>query len=516
MLERKADTVLMLVLMTVALVLPVLATPARAAEGEKEYPLTLMDALKTALKNNLDLVSARVSPSIAEQDIQTQLANYDLGFQAQASHRETVQSPTQRSTLSGNVVDNGSVGVQQNLKFGGNYTASLSSLRQEQSGGNVLAPTSYFTTLSLNFTLPLLKGFGVDDTTEQLILSRNALDVSLQDLEGQAETVLQSVEGAYWDLLAAREGLRIAKLSLKRAQDQLALNRRKVEVGTLAPIEITQAEAQVASKEEGVILSETTLQDAQDDLLRLLAVPESDPMWAAVVSPVDRPVFEDVTVDLNASLEKAFASRPDLYRARQAVRDRRLSEKVARRGVRHQLDLNGGYSPSGSSLSEIDFSDPLNPIILTTPSLGDSFSNLPNLDDYSWNAQLTYRVPIGNRLAKAGYARAKLSTQQADTDLRNLEQTVRVEVRKAARAVESSVKRVYAARANTKLQRKKLEAEEKKFENGMSTSFEVLTFQDDLANAELSEVNALLDYLKALVALEKSQGTLLEKYGLSL
>ena len=125
-------------------------------------------------------------------------------------------------------------------------------------------------------------------------------------------------------------------------------------------------------------------------------------------------------------------------------------------------------------------------------------------------------MPIGNRQAKASYARAKISTHQAGTELQNLEQTIRVEVRRAARAVESGVKRVQAAKVNTVLQQKKLDAEQKKFENGMSTSFEVLTFQRDLANAELSEVRALLDYVKSLTALEKAKGTLLEARGLSL
>jgi outer membrane protein len=513
MLVRKTLIAAAMILVLASLAL---TAPALAADGENEHRLTLADALRLGLENNLDLVSARYSPAMAEQDIETQLSNFDIGLQAQVSHNESIQAATQASTLSGSTRDNGNVGIQQNLKFGGNYSASLSSTRQEQSGANVLAPTSYFTTLGMGFTIPLMKGFGVDDTTTQLILSRSALDTSIRDLEGQAETVLQSVEGAYWDLKASREALRISRLSLKRAEDQLAQNRRKVEVGTLAPIEITQAEAQVASQEEGVILSETGLLDAQDELLRLLAVPESDPMWAAVILPVDVPEFKDVEVDLAASLELAFTSRPDLYAARQAIQDRQLNEKVARRGVRHQLDLNGGYNPTGSSLPDIDFSDPLNPIVIANPSLGDSFSALPDLDDYSWNAQLTYRVPLGNRAAKADYARAQLSRRRADTDLLNLEQSVRVEVRRAARAVESGMKRVRAARVNTNLQQKKLEAEQKKFENGMSTSFEVLTFQDDLASAELAQVRALLDYLKALVALEKSQGTLLEKHGLSL
>ena len=148
--------------------------------------------------------------------------------------------------------------------------------------------------------------------------------------------------------------------------------------------------------------------------------------------------------------------------------------------------------------------------------LGESIARIGNGDVYNWSARVTYSVPIGNRAAKAGYARARISREKAQTDLDNAEQTVRVEVRRAARSVESGIKRVQAARKNVELQQKKLDAEQKKFDNGMSTSFEVLTFQRDLANAELSETRARLDYIKALAAFERSKGTLLQARGLEL
>ena len=152
----------------------------------------------------------------------------------------------------------------------------------------------------------------------------------------------------------------------------------------------------------------------------------------------------------------------------------------------------------------------------TEASLSDSLSNIPDLDEYQWTATVTYAIPLKNRAAKANFARARLSREQAEVDLRNQEQTIRVEVRRAARAVESGIKRVEAANVNVLLQEKKLEAEQKKFENGMSTSFEVLTFQNDLADAELGQIRALLDYTKALAALERAKGTLLDARGLQL
>ena len=154
--------------------------------------------------------------------------------------------------------------------------------------------------------------------------------------------------------------------------------------------------------------------------------------------------------------------------------------------------------------------------VFSDPSFSDSISNIADRDFDNWNVGVTYRVPFGNRAAKAAYAQSRLSRERSEVNLRNSEQTIEVEVRSAARAVEAGVKRVEAARVNVRLQTENLNAEEKKFENGMSTSFQVLQYQEDLANAELSAVRAMLDYYRALTALERSKGTLLEAHNLSI
>jgi outer membrane protein TolC len=512
--RTKALTTIAIATLSVMLVAPV---PAQSEM--EEYDLTLREALMRALDNNLDLVSARYGPELRKQDIDSQEAGFDVGLEGNYRRTESEQPALQLSTVTGSKTDNFSVGVAQNLKFGADYRVGMGTFHRVQTGPNVVAPTSYISGLEFDFNLPILKGFGTDVTTEQLIISRNDYEISLTDLEGQAEQTIETVEGAYWDVLAAREALRIARLALTRAEDLLELNRKKVEVGTLAPIEITQAEAGVASQEEGVIVAEINLRDAEDELRRLLAIPESDPMWNMAINCVDRPGFEVREVDLESAINTAMQSRPEMLSSEQTVRNRELSERVARRQIRHQLDFNANYQPQGASL---DFPayvwNPFDDSIVPPENadLGPSATRIFNGDVYSWAAGLTYRVPIGNRAAKADFARAKLSREQAEVDLRNQEQTIRVEVRRAARAVDSGIKRVEAAELNVELQRKKLEAEQKKFDNGMSTSFEVLTFQNDLADAELSEIRAKLDYIKALAALERSKGTLLEDRGLKL
>jgi len=475
------------------------ATPAQEGPGES-FALSLDQALRIALKNNLDLVSARFAPELAEQDIEVQRSNFDGGFQAIAVHNESEQVPQQTSDPTASDTSRLTLGVQKNMRMGADYTVGFGLVRSDISAINIVLPATYNSGLSFDFNLPILKGFGTETTTEQLVLAENNYDISLTDLEGQAESILERVEGAYWDVIAATEALRVARESLARAEDLLELNRKKVEVGTLAPIEITQAEAGVASEEEAVIVSEESLANAEDELRRLLAIPDGDPRWVMSIAPTDRPDFTRRAVDLDAAIQTALVERPEMLSAKQTVRNRELAERVARRETRHQLDFNANYGPSGTSVGSMD----------------EAIARALQRFEFSWSTQLLYSVPIGNRAAKASFAQARLSREQSEVDLQNQEQTIRVEVRRAARAVDSGFKRFEAAQSNVVLQRKKLEAEQKKFENGMSTTFQVRQFQNELSEAELSWIRAGLDYAKGLTALERAQGTLLESRGLAL
>ncbi len=498
------------------------STPADA--GETVYKLSLREALTTALANNLDLEIAKKDPMVAEQGIEQQKSAFDPGLFASASHSESKQEISNLFSLNESKRDGYAAGVSQTLPFGADYTATLSAGRQEASGPLVSVPSSYGADLNLQFNMPLLKGYGTEATTEQLVLARGNLDVSRQDLRQQAQQTLQTVEGAYWDVVAAREGLRIARLRLQRAQDLLDLNRKKVEVGTLAPIEITQAEAGVASQEEGVIVADFDLRSAEDELRRLLAVPADDPMWNERIEATDQPSYAPVSIDLEAAITEAYERRPELAGARQTVRNRLLSERVAKRELRPSLNLAVQVDPEGNN-----FSTTIDPgpdgipgttddvsLTVTNDAYVEAIREIPKFNNYSWSVGLNFRYALGNRQAKADYATASIRREQAELSVTNLEQSVRVEVRRSARAIESGVKQVEAARANVVLQRKKLEAEQKKFENGMSTSFEVLTFQNDLADAELSEVQAVIQFMKSRAALEAAKGTLLESRGLTL
>ena len=491
--------------------LAVALSATAAVAQDQTVELSLNECLTMALEHNLELVSARYNPQLAETDVTAQQGFFDVGLEASVTHNESLRVPRADFDLSESNSDRMSVGVAQELEFGADYSVSFDTTELVRQG-QLVSESSISSGLNLGFNLPLLKGFGSSVATEQLVLAQNAAKVSRYDLRTRAELIIEQVEGAYWNVVAARRALEIEQLSLKRAEELLDLNRRKVEVGSLAPIEITQAEAGVASQEENVIVAETTMLDAEDELRRLMGVPEQDPMWEKSIINLDVPAFRVHEVDLAQTLSTAMRERSELFSLRQTMRDRELSEKVARRQMRNSLDLNASYSPQGSS-PELD---PFTFLPVTTANFGDAASAIFDGDEYTWQLGLTYRATFGNKTAKSNFARSRISREQAEVNLADQEQTIRVEVRRAVRAVESGMKRVEAAQANVILQRRKLDAEQKKYENGMSTSFEVLTFQSDLATAELAEVRARLDYIKALAAIERVKGTLMASRGLSL
>jgi outer membrane protein len=255
-------------------------------------------------------------------------------------------------------------------------------------------------------------------------------------------------------------------------------------------------------------------------LRRLLAIPAEDPIWSRTIIPTETPVEEPRTVVLNEAITKALEARPEMIEARAALENAALSERARRNLARHQLDLSASVTPSGNNLVEVNNGPDGLPgggdDFPVTGNVGDSLSEIGNFDNYAYRVNLTYAVPLGNRAAKATYASARIERERQEISNKNTEDLIRVDVRTAVRAVESGYERVVAARKNVELQTKKLEAEQKKFENGMSTSFEVFTFQTDLRNAQLSLIQALLDFNKSLADLERAKGTLLESKGLAL
>jgi outer membrane protein len=520
-----------------ALVLSVASLPALAQSQPPGAPpempaaasrpgalrLSLADALRSALEHNLDLQVRRVDPSVAEQRIEVAWADFDPRIAASASHLESKSEPSSLFQASSVTQDQATVSWQDRLTFGASYEVGFTANRTDAPNAFRAYNPSYDSGITASVRVPLLRGLGEEVNTLEVVLAREDLEISREDLAQQVNETLQLVETAYWDLAAAGKALDVSLQSRSLAQELLELNRRKVEVGTLAPIEITQAEAGVAEREESVIVAEAARRDAEDRLRALMAIPRTDPRWEAPLEPTLEPEFQPEPVDIEQRIERALAARPELLAARRVLRSRELSERVSRNALKPQLDLLASVNPTGNNLVDSRLVDPDGipnsgdeVVVTETGGFGESISEIPEFQNYDWTIGAEFSIPIRNRRAKANLAIASLERRRAELQIASLEQNVRVEVRTAARGVTSGAERIAAARKNVELQERKLDAERKKFENGMSTSFEVLTFQTDLANAQLRLIQALIDYNQARVELERVTGSLLEARGMRL
>jgi outer membrane protein TolC len=507
-------------LATIALLLTPPSFGAFDDEPADAVRVNLSRCLTQALEHNLSLEVSKKDPEISYQDVLFQKAAFDALFNAAGSHAEQTSEPSQVFQASKSKQDQLSAGFSGLLNFGATWSAALVSTRVDSNSSFNTYNPSYDSGLALSFTLPLLRGLGKEATTANLVIAKRNLDVSHDELRRQATATLRAVEDAYWNLRAAREARKVAEQALKLSQDLYELNKKKVEVGTLAPIEITQAEANVASNVEGTIRAKELVFNSEDQLRQLLAIPKDDPLWTHTIIPTEDPVQDARAVDLDAAIATALKARPEVIEARAAVENASLSERAARNAAKHQLDLTAAVRPSGNNLLDVTAGPdgiPGTPDdVVMTGGLTDSYSEIPKFNNYSWSVALNYAVPIGNRAAKTNYAIARIGREKDQLSLQNTEDLIALDVRTSVRAVEAGFERVTAARKNVELQQKKLDAEQKKFDNGMSTSFEVFTFQTDLRNAQLSLIQALLDYNKALADLERAKGTLLESKGLTL
>jgi outer membrane protein TolC len=272
----------------------------------------------------------------------------------------------------------------------------------------------------------------------------------------------------------------------------------------MAPLDVISAQSEVAAREEGVIVAENALANAEDNLKRAI-FPANDPaMWSTKVVPSDRPSAEPVPVNIEAAVRSALENRTDVVSARKNLEKADINLDYTRNQLLPQLDLVANYGGTGAGGTQIR--DANGPIVPPIPGgYGDALSDVFGADYPTWTLGFNISYAIPNRSAKASAASARLTKDQLLASYRRLELQVAAEVRTAGRAVESGFKRVASTQAARRLAAERLDAEEKKFQAGMSTNFLVTQAQRDLATAEVSELQAVADYRTSVVNFQRVQ-----------
>jgi outer membrane protein len=473
--------------------------------------LSIDDAVVMALEQNLDLQVERINPQV--QDFSIALARTGWTPTFQSSLQNQTQNSPADSFLAGSdakVTDErltSSFGIGQLMPWGGSYSASWNSGRSETNNEFAGFNPRLSSTFALNYTQPLLRNFSIDNTRQQILISRKNREISEVQLQQVIAVTTRNVKNAYWDLVFAISNLEVQRQSLQLAEQSLKDNRARVEVGTMAPIDIVQAEAEVAQREEGVILAEAAIQRAEDRLRALISNPSEPGFWQMRLEPTDQATFVPVAIDVDAAVRDALDRRTDLEQARKRIESNDVAIRYFRNQTLPDLNAQMNYSAIGIGGTQLQFGPGFPPTVIGSNQrsfgsvLGDAFGNA--FPTWTFSMQLSY--PIGTSTADANLARARLQNQQAQRQLEGQELAVATQIRDYARTVQTNSKRVEATRASRALAERRLESEEKKFQAGMSTSFLVFQAQRDLNQARNNELQALIDYLRSVVDYETAQ-----------
>ena len=481
--------------------------------GEK-IELSLQQTVALTLQNVLDLDVASYSLDEARFGIQSAKGAFDpyvqldLGLtNAQIATTSTFQA-RETKTASGNFTFAGL------LPYGTTYALGWTNRRLDQAipGFTTVNPT-YSSGLTASVTQPLLRNFGPAVNERFVVQARLARDASGYDFVRAVQSAIQLSEYAYWDLVYAVENLRAKEEALARAKDLNRITKIKIDVGALAPIDVVQTEVTIAQREQDIITAEGLIGDAQDRLRRLLNV-QSQPDWSRPIVPTDRPTRESLRerfqADVEAGVKRAMETRPEVRQALLSIESKKVTRAYTRNQLRPRLDLSGSYGFNGlgaqalvqnldGTLTQLNYSDAVQDIFHRTYP--------------SWALGVAFVVPIGNNVARGNDAIANADLELSRTNFAITKANLQVEVRAAARAIDTAYRSVAAATKARELAERNLDAEKKKYENGMTTSFQVAQIQNDLTSAITSELQAIATYLKNIVAWHKAVGDILEVKG---
>lgn len=484
--------------------------PAAPAQPLRRVELTLDDAVERALEQNLDITVERLNPQGFVFAIEALEAGYrptfttNFGLRSQTSFARSQTAGANvlvTDTLTGNS------GLTQAVKWGGgSFAVAWNNNRQEQSDAFAIRNPAINTNLTATYVQPLLRNFRIDGTRAQLQITRINQQMSETALRATITRTLANVRNAYWDLVYAIQAAEVAENSLALAAKLVEDNRVRVEVGTLAPLDVVQAQAEEANRRQAVAQTAAAVRTAELALKRLIVNGTDDPLWTASIEPVDRPTFSTERIDVEAAVRNALANRTDLEQARRQMQANTVSVRNLSDAQLPALDLTASYGLAGIGGTQFERQGLGGQISRVIPSgYSDALRILGNRDAPTWNVALSFSYPIGSSPAEANLARARLQQRQTLAQTRQLELQVATEVTNAALQVEANRERLQAALAARELAERRLEAEQSRFEVGLSTNFFVVQAQRDLRDAQNAELRALLDYRRAQVEFERVQ-----------
>src|SRR5262245_28865912 len=487
------------------------AVSIASAQTPGPLRLTVDDAVKMALDSNVDLAADRLDPQISDTRVAASAGLFRPTFNTSVNSNNQLQPPSSFliPTATRTDVITSNAGFSQRLPwFGTSYSVSWSTSHTDSnsflSSYNPLLQSG----LGITVSQPLLRDLNIDAARQQLAVTRTNREIADTRLRESVVHTTASVKQAYWNLVSARANVASRKTTLESSEELARVNKAKVDVGTLPPLDLLSAQAEVAANQEQLIIAETAVKQAEDRLRLLIFDTAKRENWNVPIEAVDSPPLAVGAVDVDAAITRALAERADLARSRKEIDNAKTSVKFAGNQRLPDVRLNASYQASGLGGTQVLRSGGF-PGTIVGPGAVTDFGSVVNQlfgHDYpTWSVGVSVSYPLGNSADQANYARAQLERSQAEERLKSAEGKAIQQIRDAGWKIDMNAKRIDTTRAARELAEQRLDAERKRFDVGMSTSFLVIQAQRDLAQARTNELSAVLAYDLSLVDFDMLQ-----------
>jgi outer membrane protein len=468
--------------------------------------LTMEQAATMAVEHNLGVKAERLNLDVAAQDVAISKAGFlpVVTFGINRNNRsqppQSFADGTESITSSNNLSGTGTV-TQAVRWYGGQYQVRWDGNRLYTPGGGASFNPSLGSTLSIGFSQPLWRDRTIDPLRGSVEASERRRVVADVALEQQLIATDVAARLMYLQLVAAIEGLKVARQNLEIRQESLNQARARVAVGASAQIEVIQAEAEVANNREQVIVADAAISSAEDNLRTLIMDPARPDYWTVRLEPTDQITPTPRQIDVDAAIKNALSNRLDLVIARRNIEITDLNLKVGHNNTMPAVDFNVNYTAVGTGGVQRSLDGVIERGFGTV--LGQAFTG----DFPTWNVGVSVAYPIGRTAAIAQYAQGQVQKRRQELTLRDAELEVVRQVREAARQVQNSLERIQATQAALTATEQQLEAEKRRFAVGLSTTLDMQIRQSQLAQARVNELNARISYNRALINFDRVQKT---------
>ncbi|MFH1857459.1 MAG: TolC family protein [Candidatus Omnitrophota bacterium] len=471
-----------------------------AGSQERVLKIGLVDCIAYALKNNSEIKIKRIEPKLKEKEIQIAKA----AFEPTLSVDYTVHDNTETSTSTlypGTSKTNDSdfsAALSGTLPTGTEYDIEFLTERYKSSVSTQTPNPYYSAEPKITITQPLFRDFGALVKGADIIIAQNNKQSSVENFKDTVMETITSTKTAYYNYLYYLENDTLLRISLERAQNLWSINKARYEKGLISSVDLLETEAALVAREKALLSAEANLRKAEDDLKLITNLVDDPEAWNAALELIDANLeFKEEKADLLESLKNAFRHRPDYHAQKIDLKNRDIKITTAKNALFPTLDLKGSFGLNGLGS---DYQEAIEKI---------------DADDKDWSVGLTFSLPWGGE-DRAKFDQRKLEKAQALIALKRLEQHIILEVRDKVRAVDIQRRQLEASKLSKEKEQKNYEAQKERYAAGEVSTHDMLDYQERLAQAELDEIKALIDYQTALIRLDQSEGLTLVKNDVTL